>query len=87
MKKGGEATVAKRMLLKDAAETLGVSRHFLYTEARAGRIPHFRAGNRYVFDVDQVDTFLKNKAMENVKQDNDEKVIKYGYGQLRRIEA
>jgi len=75
----------KRMLLKDAATALGVSKHFLYTEARAGRIPHFRAGNRYIFDVDQVDEFLKKLALENVKKEENEKVIRYG--QLRRIEA
>ncbi len=77
--------MARRMLLKEAAEELGVSRHFLYTEARAGRIPHFRSGNRYIFDVDQVDEFLGRKALENVKKDQDEKVVQYG--QLRRIEA
>lgn len=73
-----------RMLLKDAANALGISKHFLYTEARAGRIPHFKAGNRYIFDVEQVDEFLKKKALDNVRQEN-EKVFKYG--QLRRIEA
>ncbi len=77
--------MAKRMLLKDAAEALGVSRHFLYTEARAGRIPHFRAGNRYIFDVEQVNEFLKQKALENVRDDENEKII--NYGKLRKIEA
>ena len=74
-----------RMLLKDAAKALGVSKHFLYTEARAGRVPHFRAGNRYIFDVEQVDEFLKKKALENVRADDNEKVFQYG--KLRRIEA
>lgn len=77
--------MAKRMLLKEAAEMLGVSRHFLYTEARANRIPHFRSGNRYIFDVEQVDEFLKRKAMENVRTKEDEKVVQYG--RLRRIET
>jgi len=77
--------MSRRMLLKDAANALGLSKHFLYTEARAGRIPHFRAGNRYIFDIDQVDEFLKKKALENVRTDSNEKVVKYG--QLRRIEA
>lgn len=74
-----------RMLLKDAAKALGVSKHFLYTEARAGRIPHFRAGNRYIFDVEQVNEFLKQKALENVRDDENEKII--NYGKLRKIEA
>ena len=76
--------MSRRMLLKEAAEALGVSRHFLYTEARAGRIPHFRAGNRYIFDIEQVDEFLKRKALESVKEEEDEKII--NYGTLRRIE-
>jgi len=83
--KGGVTKMAKRMLLKDAAEKLGVSKHFLYREARAGRIPHFRSGNRYIFDVEQVDEFLKNKAMENIREQKDEKVFRYGV--LRKIEA
>lgn len=77
--------MARRMLLKEAAEELGVSRHFLYTEARAGRIPHFRSGNRYIFDVDQVDEFLRKKALENIREERDEKILQYG--QIRRIEA
>jgi excisionase family DNA binding protein len=72
------------MLLKEAAEQLGVTKHFLYTEARAGRIPHFRAGNRYIFDVDQVDEFLKKKALESVREEKESPVQ---YGVLRRIEA
>ncbi len=77
--------MTRRMLLKDAAKALGVSRHFLYTEARAGRIPHFKAGNRYIFDVEQVNEFLKQKALENVRHDENEKII--NYGKLRKIEA
>lgn len=77
--------MSRRMLLKEAAEALGVSRHFLYTEARAGRIPHFRSGNRYIFDVDQVDEFLRKKALENIREERDEKILQYG--QIRRIEA
>lgn len=77
--------MTRRMLLKDAAKALGVSRHFLYTEARAGRIPHFKAGNRYIFDVEQVNEFLKQKALENVRDDENEKII--NYGKLRKIEA
>ena len=77
--------MSRRVGIKEAAEELGVSRHFLYTEARAGRIPHFRSGNRYIFDVDQVDDFLRKKALENVRINHDERVVQYG--QLRRIEA
>lgn len=75
--------MANRMLLKDAAKELGVTKHFLYTEARAGRIPHFRAGNRYIFDVEQVDEFLKRKALDSVREEQYEKVVQYG--QIRKI--
>lgn len=74
-----------RMLLKDAAKALGVSKHFLYTEARAGRIPHFRAGNRYIFDIEQVDEFLRQKALESVRKQEEEKIVEYG--KLRKIQV
>ena len=78
--------MSRRMLIKDAAEALGVTKNYLYTEARAGRIPYIRAGKRYIFDVDQVEEFLKNKALENVRQEeNHENIIQYG--KLRRIQA
>jgi len=77
--------MSRRMLLKEAAEALGVSRHFLYTEARAGRIPHFRAGNRYIFDVEQVDEFLRQKALESVREQEEEKIVEYG--KLRKIQV
>jgi len=77
--------MTRRMLLKDAAKALGVSRHFLYTEARAGRIPHFKAGNRYIFDVEQVDEFLRQKALESVREQEEEKIVEYG--KLRKIQV
>jgi len=67
------------MLLKDAALALGVTKHFLYTEARAGRIPHFRAGNRYIFDIEQVDEYLKQRALANIRSEAP------SYGKLRKI--
>ena len=77
--------MARRVGIKEAAEILGVSKHFLYTEARAGRIPCNRSGNKYLFDVDQVDEFLRKKALENIREERDEKILQYG--KIRRIEA
>lgn len=76
--------MSKRVGIKEASEILGVSKHFLYTQARAGEIPCNKTGNKYLFDVEQVDEFLRNKAMENVRE---EKTVSYGYGKIRRIEA
>ena len=74
--------MAKRLLLNPAAEALGVTPHFLRTEAKAGRVPFFWAGNRFVFDIEQVDEFLKKKALENLKAQQGGAV---GYGILRKV--
>jgi excisionase family DNA binding protein len=74
--------MAKRLLLNPAAEALGVTPHFLRTEAKAERIPHIRCGNRYLFDVDQVEEFLKQRAIANVKI---EPYVNASYGVLRKI--
>ena len=76
--------MGKRMLLNPAAETLGVTPHFLRTEAKAGRIPFLKSGNRYIFDVEQVEEFLHNKAMENMKP-IDPKISQYGV--LRKVQV
>lgn len=73
-----------RLLLNDAAKILGVTPNFLRTEAKAGKIPHLRIGNRYAFDTNQVEEFLRNKALLNVKQES-ENII--DYGKLRKINA
>ena len=75
--------MAKRAALVEAAKRLGLSRHYLYTEARAGRIPHLKAGTKYVFDVDQVDEFLKRKCMERVREADSESAEQYG--RIRKI--
>ncbi|MDF2892069.1 MAG: hypothetical protein K0R80_2436 [Clostridia bacterium] len=72
----------KRLLLAPAAEYLGVSQHYLRVEAKAGRIPCLKSGNRYIFDVLQVEEYLRQKAMENLK--NEPEDIQE-YGKLRRI--
>jgi excisionase family DNA binding protein len=72
----------RRLLLNEAAKELGVSPHYLRVEAKAGRLPHLRVGNRFLFPIEQVEEFLKQKALENVKNetsDND------SYGTLRKV--
>jgi excisionase family DNA binding protein len=68
--------------LKETAKILGVSEYFLRTEAKAGRIPFYMSGSTYIFDVEQLDQFLKDMAMANMARDEKPK-----YGTLRKIEA
>lgn len=75
--------MGKRLLLKEAAEELGMTQHYLRTEIKARRIPYLMAGNRYILDVQQVEEYLKCKALENMKPT--ENVIQIG--KLRRIDA
>jgi excisionase family DNA binding protein len=74
--------MARRLLLNPAAEALGVTPHFLRAEAKAERIPHIRCGNRYLFDIDQVEEFLRLKALENVRFETSDNV---SYGTLRKV--
>ena len=60
--------MSKRMLLKDAAKELGLTYHALYNMVRAKQIPHFRVGNRYILDIEQVDEFLKNLALQTIEE-------------------
>lgn len=78
----GEITMARRMYLNDAAKELGVAPFFLRSKARAGEIPHLKAGNRYIFDIEQCEEFLINEAMNNVRTDKETQ-----YGVLRKIKV
>jgi hypothetical protein len=78
----GGIIMARRMYLNDAAKELGVAPYFLRLRARAGEIPHLKAGNRYIFDIEQCEEFLMNEAMNNVKSDKETQ-----YGVLRRVKA
>lgn len=73
--------MSKRLLLNQAALSLGVTPHYLRTEIKAGRLPYLKAGNRYIIDVDQIEEFLKNKAIENMKPVLETSI---NYGVLRR---
>lgn len=77
---------SNRMLLPAAAKALGVTEYFLRQGVRSGSIPAYRQGGRgrYIIDVTQVDAFLKAKAMENVKQDDDTD-DEDNYGRIRRV--
>lgn len=72
-----EVRLGMKINLKDCADALGVSKHYLRTEAAAGRIPHFKSGNKYYFDLEQVDAYLNDLSMEQVRisEKSEKKVI------------
>lgn len=76
--------MARRELLNPAAEILNVTPHWLRIEAKAGRMPHLKCGNRYIFDIELCEKFLTDKALENMKieEKNESK-----YGVLRKVEC
>jgi hypothetical protein len=48
--------------LGPTARLLSVPVAWLRAEADAGRLPHLRAGSRYLFDVDMVERLLLDRA-------------------------
>ncbi len=48
--------------LRQAAIRLGLPMVWLESEAKAGRIPHLKAGNRRLFHVDAVERALLDRA-------------------------
>lgn len=76
--------MSRRLKLKEAADALGVSKHFLRTKAIAGEIPYIRAGNRYIFDIEQVESILTRESLKNLK--TEENISENNqYGKLRKI--
>ncbi|NMM62064.1 hypothetical protein HBE96_05035 [Clostridium sp. P21] len=73
--------MARRAYLKKAAPELGLTEYQLRRMAKEHKIPCLLSGNRYVFDIELCQEFLKNKAMENVKTFESTKQ----YGVLRKI--
>ncbi|MEQ8197519.1 MAG: helix-turn-helix domain-containing protein [Clostridiaceae bacterium] len=74
--------MGKKALLREASEITGMSKWFLRQGARNGTIPCIKSGNRYVFDLELLDEYLKNMAIENTKP-KEENVKKYG--SLRKV--
>jgi len=78
----GGGNMGKKALLREASEVTGMSQWFLRQGARNGTIPCIKTGNRYVFDIELLEEYLKNLANENlrVKEKNVNK-----YGSLRKV--
>lgn len=75
--------MGKKVGIKEAAAITGMSINFYYVGSRAGTIPHIKAGNRYIFDIELLEDFLRKEALKNVRQEPQAEPTKYG--QLRRI--
>lgn len=67
--------MGKKMLIKDASVTLGLSQNALRNAIRSGKIPFIMIGNRYIVDVELVEKTLEKVALENMlaKQTGGEK--------------
>jgi hypothetical protein len=75
--------MARKALLTEAAGKVGLTKNALYTLARAGKVPHLRIGGkrgRYVFDLQLLEEALREMALANVKQSENEAV-----GKIRAI--
>jgi hypothetical protein len=63
------STVRAALLpLNVTARILSVPAIWLRAEADAGRLPHLRAGSRYLFDVDVVERLLLERARQGYGQ-------------------
>lgn len=75
--------MGKRAYLKQAAADLELTEYQLRRMAKERKIPFLMSGNRYIFDIDQCQEFLKSEAMQNVKVDKNSGLSEYGV--LRRV--
>ncbi|NLX87271.1 MAG: helix-turn-helix domain-containing protein [Clostridiales bacterium] len=67
--------MARKALLTEAAAAVGLTKNALYSLARAGKVPHLRIGGkrgRYVFDLQLLEEALREMALANVKQSENE---------------
>lgn len=75
-----------KLLIPNAAKyfqdkgDIAITRNYLYQGCREGRIPHARAGNRYIIDTEEVELYLKAEMENSIKQNEE-----IGYGKLRPI--
>ena len=51
--------------VNQAAEQLGLSRHFLYRKVKAGQVPHYRAGRAVRLDLSEVRNWMRSQAQVN----------------------
>lgn len=76
--------MGKKAYLKETAEILSVAPYYLRQRAMTNTIPFLKSGNRYIFDIELCQEFLKNEALANVHPADDDN---NQYGKLRRVNA
>lgn len=59
--------MGRKMLIKEASLELGLTKNALRNAIRAGKIPFFTVGNRYVVDIDLVERTLEQTALSNME--------------------
>ncbi|WHH60419.1 hypothetical protein [Petroclostridium sp. X23] len=76
--------MSRRVLMKEAAKVTGLSEWELRTGAKAGRYPHMKVGNRYIFDLDILEAHIKRMIEDSINpQESQENISQYG--KLRKI--
>jgi len=78
----GSEEMGKKALLREASEVTGMSQWYLRQGAKNGTIPCIRSGNRYVFDIELLEEYLKKLAFENTKKKEENSGR---YGSLRKV--
>ncbi|MFH5836717.1 hypothetical protein ACHAL6_11655 [Proteiniclasticum sp. C24MP] len=58
--------MGRKMLIKEASVTLGLSQNALRNAIRRGDVPFLMIGNRYVVDVELVEKTLERTSLENM---------------------
>jgi hypothetical protein len=66
-------STARALLLPlgPTARLLAVPSNWLRAEADAGRLPHLRAGSIYLFDVDEIERLLLERARQGGQDTNE----------------
>ena len=82
--------MARRVNVKEASHETGLSEYALRRGAMEGRYPHIRIGTpgmrqRLKFDIELLEEYLKQEAIDNakVKTVTQEKIY---YGKLRKVQ-
>lgn len=76
-------TVRATMSAKESAKYLGLSYWKLLEDIKAGRIPHFRIGNRVLCRRMTLDAWMAAKEAASVCTEDSQ----VGYGKLRSLKA
>jgi len=74
--------MGKRMTIPQAVEASGLSEYALRLGIKQGRYPHLRTGGpgkgRILIDIDLLERYLEQEAMDNTRSANDSNTVNYG---------